>query len=234
LAENTKPLRERAEALIASVNAARIDSPETAAQVTTLGGMLRDLREKAEAARKESARPFDDGKAAVQLAYARGILDPLDAAMTACRKMLDAWRAQLDAAAAAERRKRDEEAAEARRVAEDAEQRQRDAEAAGDPGAAIKAEMEAMQAAERAEKLASDAGTIRPSEPIRTQTGMASAATTRVPTVTNIGLCLRWMLENQSAALIEAISPLVARLTRAKVEIPGVEVKEVAATRFRR
>lgn len=234
LTEETAALRQRAEALIASVNASRIDSPESAAQVTTLGGMLKDARDRAEAARKERAQPFDDGKTAVQRAFKQAIIDPLDEAMTACRRMLDTWRAQLAEAAAAERRQRAAEAAEAQRAAEEAEAKRLAAERAGDTGAALRAEVAALQAADRAEKLASDAGTIRPEAMIRTAAGSASAQTQRVATVVNIGLCLRWMIENHSAALIEAITPIVGRLTRAKVEIPGVEVAEVAPTRFRR
>lgn len=234
LVDETAALRERAAALIESVKASHISSPETAAAVTTLGGMLKDARDKAEVARKERAQPFDDGKVAVQRAFKQAIIDPLDEAMAACRKMLDAWRMQLAAAAEAERRKRDAEAAEARRAADEAEQKRIEAEKAGDPAAAIKAEMEHLQAAERAERLASDEGTIRPDAMIRTAVGSAGTATERVPTVTNIGLCLRWLIENQSTTLIEAITPLIARLTRAKVAIPGVEVKEVLSTRLRR
>lgn len=234
LAEEAKPLRDRAEALIASVNAALIDSPETAAAVTTLGGMLSDLRARAETARKEHAKPFDDGKTAVQQAFARDVIQPIDLGIAACCKMVDAWRAALDAEAAAERRKRDAEAAAARRAAEDAERAKAAAEAAGDTGAAISAEIKQMQAEERATRLESDAGTIRPHEAIRTQAGMASTTTTRVPTVTDLQKCLRYLAKNQSVALIEAITPIIGRLTRAKVDIPGVEVHEVGSTRFRR
>jgi tetratricopeptide (TPR) repeat protein len=226
--------RERAEALIASVNASKIDSPETAAQVATLGNMIRDHREAVESARKAAAKPFDDGKATVQLAYARGILDPLDAAIAACRKMLDAWRAKLAAQAAAEQRDRDAEAAEARRAAEEAEKARQTAQAAGDAGGAIRAEMEALKAAERAEKLETGEGAIRPEAMIRTNAGSAGTATQRVPVVTNIGQCLVWMIENQGQALLEAINPLIWRAIRAKMTIPGVEVSEVATTRFRR
>lgn len=234
LAEETKPFRERADALITSVNNSKIDSPETAAQVTTLGNLLATHRADVETARKEAAKPFDDGKATVQTVYARGILDPLDRAIGACRRMLDAWRDQQTALAVAEQRKRDAEAAEARRVAEEADRARREAEAAGDPAAALKAEMEAMQAAERAEKLESGEGTIRPDQMIRSQAGSASTATQRVPVVTNIGECLAWLIVNQPTALIESITPIIARLIRAKMTIPGVETREVATTRFRR
>ena len=235
LSEESKPLRDRAQALIANVAASRIDSPETAEAVTTLAGMLADVRTKAETARKAAAEPFDAGKAAVQAAYARGIIDPLDAALTTCRKMLDAWRSHLAQQAQAEAAKRAAEAAEARRLAEEAESKKIELESAGDTAGALAAELRQLQAEETAEKLASDEGTIiRPDAMIRTQVGSAASTTTRVPTVTNIGLVLRYLMTEQGTSLIEAITPIIARLTRAKVTIPGVEVKEVSATRFRR
>jgi hypothetical protein len=88
LSEETRPFRERATALIENVNQSRIDSPETAAQVTQLGGMLADLKATVEEARKARAKPFDEGKAAVQSAFKRDIIDTIDTAMNVCRKML--------------------------------------------------------------------------------------------------------------------------------------------------
>jgi hypothetical protein len=148
--------------------------------------------------------------------------------------MIDSWRKRLEAQEAAEKRKRDEEAAAAQRAADEAQRKKEEAQATGDVSAAIKAEVEEVQARDRAEALSGAPGTIRPDATIRTQAGSAGTATQRVPVVTNIGLCLRWMIENQSAALIEAITPLIGRLVRAKVTIPGVEVQTSQSTRFRR
>lgn len=234
LTEDTLALRQRRDALLASVAASHIETPENAASVTTLGGMLQDLRVKAEEARKAAAKPFDEGKAAVQTAYAREILDPLDKALRQCRAMLDQWRERLATIEREEQSKRDAEAAIARAAAEEAERRRLEAQTAGDTGAAIKAEIEEVQARDRAAALEADQGTIRPSEPIRTQTGTATAATQRVPVVTNLRTAFTWLAKNQGAALIEAITPLIARLVRAKVTIPGVEVREETTTRFRR
>jgi hypothetical protein len=64
--------------------------------------------------------------------------------------------------------------------------------------------------------------------------GAAISTTRRVPVVTNIGACLKWLLTNQPGALLEAIAPLLGRLTRAKVVIPGVDVRDEQGTSFRR
>jgi hypothetical protein len=234
IAEDTKPLIERRDTLLQSLRDSHIANAEDAAAVTSLGVLLKDLRDKVEAARKEAARPFDEGKATVQRLYARDLLDPLDAAMTQARNMLNSWRRQQEAAAEAERRKRDEEAAAARAAAEKLAQDKRDAEAAGDPNAALKAELAEIQARDRAEALESDEGVIRPDAVLHTQVGAAISTTRRVPVVTNIGACLKWLLTNQPGALLEAIAPLLGRLTRAKVVIPGVDVRDEQGTSFRR
>jgi hypothetical protein len=225
LAEETAPFRERATALIQSVNDSRIDSAETEMAVTTLGTMLRDLREKVEEARKARAKPVDEQKDAIQAAFKRAIIDPVDQAMNQCRRMLDAYRA-------AEQKRAAEEAAKAQREAEEAARQAEQARAAGDIGAAIKAEMAEVQARDRA-GAATDAA-IRPDTMVRVQSGAAVAATQRVPVVVDIGACLRWLIVHQGPALVEAITPMIARLVRAKVSIPGVEVETRQVTQFRR
>jgi hypothetical protein len=234
LTEETKPLRERADALITSVNNSHIDSPESAAAVATLGNIIRGHREAVEAARKAAAQPYDDGKALVQATYARGILDPLDAAMAACRKMLDAWRMQLAAEAAAERRKRDAEAAEARRVAEEAESKKIELEAAGDTSGALAAELRQLQAEEHAEKLTAGEGAIRPEAAIRTQAGMAGTATTVTGKIENIGSFLAWLIRNDPKWLSEILQPRADRLMRSGLSVDGVARVETSSTRFRR
>lgn len=234
LAEEAAPHRARADALIASLNASKIETPEHAAAVTSLGAMLADLRSKVELARKTRAEPFDQGKAEVQRVFKAGLIDVIDEAMSTARGMIDAWRRALDAQRAAEQRRRDEDAAKARAAAEEAERRKQEAAATGDTGAAIRAEMEEVQARDRAAALESDQGVIRPADPIRSHAGMATAQTQRVAVVKDLKKALAWLAKNQTVALIEAITPLVARLSRAKVEIPGVEVEEQQRTQFRR
>lgn len=233
LTEEARPHRERLTALLDSLNASRIDSDATSEAVATLGGMLRELREKVEADRKARAKPFDDGKAAVQTTFARGLLDPIDAAMETARKMIDAWRAVQRAAAEAERKRQADLAAEAQRQADDAAKAKEAAEAKGDLGAAISAEIAEVQARERAERLAVGEGIVRPNEPIRTHAGSATATTQKQVEITNTLHCTRWLLKMQGPALKEAIGPLVAKLARAGMDIPGVSVTAVQKTQFR-
>jgi hypothetical protein len=234
IAEETAEFRTKRDALLQSLKDSKIASAEDAAQVTTLGVLIKELRDRVETARKARAEPIDRDKATIQRLFKADILDALDAAMTNARNMLNSYRRQQEAAAEAERRKRDEEAAAARAAAEKLAQDKRDAEAAGDPNAALKAELAEIQARDRAEALASDEGVIRPDAVLHTQVGAAVSTTRRVPVVTNIGACLRWMIEHQSAALLEALAPLIGRLVRAKVAIPGVEIRDEQGTSFRR
>lgn len=234
LAEETAPFKARATALIGSVGESRIDSPETAAAVTTLGNMLNDLRTTVETARKERAKPFDDGKAAVQTAYKRDIIDPIDSAIATCRRMVDEWRNQLARQEAAEKRKRDDDAAAAQRAAEEAQRKKEEAQATGDVSAAIKAEVEEVQARDRAEALSGAPGTIRPDATIRTQAGSAGTAKIVTGKIDNVGLCLAWMIRHDAAWLLETLQPRVDRLTRTGMTIDGVSRVETSGTRFRR
>lgn len=234
LAEETAAFRERAAALIEGAKASKIDSVTDAEAVTTLGNLMAELKGRVDEARVARARPFDEGKAAVQRAFAREIIDPLTAAMGLCKTMLDAWRRRLAQEAEAERRRNEAAAAEAQRAAEEAERKRLEAQQVGDTGAAIKAELEEIQARDRAEALTKGEGAILPDRMIRTQVGSALSRTERKPVVTDIGEMLVWMIVNQPAPLLEALSPLIARLVRAKVDIPGVRVEEVESTSFRR
>lgn len=234
IAEDVKPFIERRDTLLQSLRDSKIASAEDASKVTTLGVMLKDLRDKVEASRKEAARPFDEGKATVQRLYKAEIIDQLDAAMTQARNMIKAYRRQEEAKAEAERRKRDEEAAAARAAAEKLAEEKRQAEAAGDPGAALKAELAEIQARDRAEALEGDEGTIRPDSMIHVQVGAAVSTTRKKAVVTNLGSCLRWMIQNQPGPLLEAISPVLNRVVRSGVMIPGVEIEIESGTSFRR
>lgn len=122
---------------------------ENQAQADDVGRLIEDLRKAAQAAddlRKEEARPFDEGKAAVQAKYAPLIADPktkspgkvwkaIDALKATLKPYLDRLRAEQEAEA---KRKRDE--------AEEAARKAREAAAA--------AEASDLDALEHAEVLA--------------------------------------------------------------------------------
>lgn len=119
---------------------------ENQAQADEVGRLIEDLRKAAQVAddlRKEEARPFDEGKAAVQAKYAPLIADPktkspgkvwkaIDALKATLKPYLDRLRAEQEAEA---KRKRDE-AEEAARIAREAAQ------------AAAASDLEAQEAAE--------------------------------------------------------------------------------------
>lgn len=234
IADETAPFRERRDALLKSVNDSKIASPEDAAQVTTLGNMLKELFDKVEVARKARAEPFDTGKAAVQRAFKAEILDALSAGMTQARQMIDAWRRQQERDAEAERRRRAEEAAAAQAAADKLAQQKRDAEMAGDSGAALKAEIAEVQARDRAEALNSDQGVIRPGEIIHTSTGAAITSKQVTGKIDNIGLFLAWLIRNDAKWLSETLQPRADRHIRSGLSVDGVSRVETQGTRFRR
>ena len=73
-----------------------ISNPEQAEAVTRLTGQLREATKAAEAQRKEAAKPFDEGKAAVQRQY-NPVLERANLAIEACRKTLTPWVQKLEA-----------------------------------------------------------------------------------------------------------------------------------------
>lgn len=227
------PQRDRATLLIEALNDSSIDSPETLDAVTTLGNLIAAHKGAMDATRKELKKPWDDGAAAVQGAY-QPTIKLLDDAVEVAKGMIDGWNAHLAALAREEQRKRDEEAAAARRVAEEAQAKQREAEAAGDTKGALDAELAALQATEAAKKIDTAPPTVQPGAMIRTQAGSAGARTERVPVIDDLRKCVAALHKGHRQALLDAVKPVVDRLTRAKVPLDGVSVVEQQKTVFRR
>lgn len=109
-----------------------VNSDEEDAAVAKLLDMLRKALKKAEEARKEENKPFDEGKAKVQAKYAELTADTKSKkglailAMDACKAALAPYRAKKEEARLAEERKRREEAAELERLAREKMQNSRD------------------------------------------------------------------------------------------------------------
>ena len=118
-----------------------ISTPGQAEAVTKLAGMLRDAQKAADAQRKEAAKPFDEGKAAVQRQY-NPVLERATMAIDACKKALTPWTLKLD-------REAKERAAAARAEA--------DAKAAAAAEAMRAADATDLAAREAAEALVKDA-----------------------------------------------------------------------------
>lgn len=126
------------------LNGDAIETQAQADQVSKLMDMLRKAKTAADNARKEEARPFDDGKAEVQARY-KPLMDAADRAVDTCKLALSPFLKAQEAA-------RQRAAAEARRVAEEAAQRA--AEAAR---AAVAGHLEQQEDAEAIQKAAKEA-----------------------------------------------------------------------------
>lgn len=128
-----------------------IASQEQADSIGKLLGLIRDAEKAAEAQRKEEAKPFDDGKKAVQAAW-KPLLDKCQLASEACKKTLAPWLKKLDDEQRAAAKKAREEAEEAARKAHQAMTSARDDDLEGQQIA-----REMQEHAEAAHKLASRA-----------------------------------------------------------------------------
>lgn len=118
-----------------------IDRQELADEISKLLAMIRDAKKEADSARKEEAKPFDDGKKEVQERY-KPLLEMADRAADACKKALTPWLEKVEA------EKRAQEA-EAKRIAEET------ARAAQE--AMRSTTLDDLEGREQAEKLAKEA-----------------------------------------------------------------------------
>lgn len=230
LAEETKADATRAAELVAATGNSHIVDAETQAAVTALANLLRTHRKAVDDRRDARKRPFDDDSRTVQRVY-RQILDPIDEAIETLRLMNDAWEDKQEAMRKAQR---DRIAAEERRQREEAEAlaaRAREAEKAGSSD--IGAQLAAIKANEDAEALARQQETVRPSM-VRTDVGTSSRAMVKEYVIEDPRKLLGFLLKGQHRTeLLGLLQPMVNRLGRARVVMPGVEIKETAATRFR-
>lgn len=230
LSDETTADRKRMTELVEAANNAVIKNGEDQQRVTTLAAMIGTHSTKVEADRVARKKPFDDMAATVQRIY-KAILDPLAQARTRLRTLNDAYEAEQERAREAERRRLAEEEERQRKAAEEAERKAEEAKAAGQSG--LKAELAAIQARDAAEAAARAREEVR-AAPVRTDIGMASQSTVRSFVIDDLTLCLRYLVRNQKVAVTEAIEPIVRRLGRAKVDIPGVRIVEQKLTRFGR
>ena len=231
LADETAADRARMLELVAGANAAVIKSPADQARVTTLAGLIGTHYTEVEAKRVLRKAPFDEGAKAVQAAYKQAILDPLDAAKTRLRTLNDDYEREQERLRNAERRRLAEEEERQRREAEDAARKAVEAVTQGRSGLA--AELAAIEARDRADAAARAREAVR-AAPVRTDMGTASQTTVRTFVIDDLMKVWRYLNKSHKAALIEQLQPLVDRLGRAKITIPGVLVQESKSTRFGR
>jgi hypothetical protein len=197
------------------------------AQAKAVSKLLDDARKArtaAEAQRKVEAKPFDDGKAAVQALWTP-ITDEKKGrrALIAdtCKKVLAPWLQKLEdeqrAVAEAARREAEEKAAAARKLLEEADAANLQERMAAE--AALEDAAKADRAANRAEKARPQAGGGD-----RRATGLKSVWT---PTLTEPSKALRHYVNEQPEELKAWLLSQAQRDVRTgRREIPGFEITE--------
>jgi hypothetical protein len=229
LAEETQADAEQAAKLVAATAKSHIVDAGTQSQATVLANLLRAHFKAVDGRRDARKRPFDNDSKVVQAAF-KAILDPMDTAIEILRKMNDAWEDKQEAMRQAER---DRIAAEERRQREEVEALERRAREAEEAGSSdIGAQLAAIKANEDADALARRREAVRP-EMVRTDVGTSSRAMVREFVIDDPRKLLSYLLRANKAELITLLQPMVDRLGRARVAMPGVTVKEVPKTRFR-
>jgi hypothetical protein len=243
LEEQTSPLRIRSAELVAVASTAVIIDDTSAAKVTELIGLMRAHIRKIEAEQETESKPYDDALATIDAAYSplrKGLADVIGkTAREGLRGMITQYEIKRQEEARAERerlaeeqRRRDAEAAEARRQLE--EKRTTGTASVGDELAVLQAEDEAARLGQRAEA-------IRP-VPIHTNLGNVSTTRQVVVEVTDLRKALGWLLKSPiRATLEETVKTIMARYVRGLgvaqvehgVDIPGVaaKIERVASVR---
>lgn len=177
--------------------------------------MARKAKKDADNARKDEAKPFDDGKAEVQARY-KPLLSKVELVADACKKALTPFLAAQEAEKRAAEAKAREEAEAAQRAAQEAFQK------------ANAANLEARQEAERLAEVAKQADIAAriAAKDNAKASGNGRAISTRTtikPHVTDYTELMRWIFKNDRSALVGFCDEYVAGAFRAgQYEMDGV------------
>lgn len=225
--------RARADELVKALAAEAVpETEEDAARVTAVANLASAHRKEMDEHRIQLKRPYDEQAADVQRAWQPWIKD-LEDQITRARGLMDERRRRLERATDEIRRQAAEKAAAETRRAEEAALAAQEAEVQGDASEALKRELEAIQAWERAERMMA-VDTPAPQGQVRTQVGMASQTSRSEGVIVDLNKTIRWLLKHKREQFIQLISQLVKEAVRGKVTPDGVEVRSVSATRFSR
>lgn len=185
-----------------------VDTDEKEAAIDALMDEFRDAAKDADKARKDEAKPFDDGKKAVQAKW-KPIIEKADRGVTACKEALTPYRE-------AKQRAKDEAARKAR---EEAEAREKAAAEALKQSEDLETKFAAEQEIEAAKKLAAQANRID-----RSATGLRTYWEVEI---TDKGAALRFYLKRNPERFMELIQQLAAEDARgARPQVPGVVYHE--------
>ncbi|HEV2674104.1 MAG TPA: hypothetical protein VGV37_06140 [Aliidongia sp.] len=128
LTEETSGLAARSNELVAATERAKVSDADTAGRATTLAKMLKEHAKKIDETRKVRKEPFlEDGRTVDR--HFQALAAPVVEAADRVVKMIDQFRREEEAKAAAERRRLEEEARRQREAAEAAERARIAAEA---------------------------------------------------------------------------------------------------------
>lgn len=182
----------------------KVDCDEKEAAIDALMDDFRKASSDAEKARKDAAKPFDDGKKAVQALW-KPIIEKADRGVTACKDALTPYRT-------AKQRAKEEAARKAR---EEAEAKERAAQEALRHSDDLEARYQAEQEIEAAKRLTAVANKID-----RSATGLRTYWEAEL---TDKGAALKHYLKQQPEAFLELIQTLADRDARgARPRVPGV------------
>lgn len=205
------PLSDRAKQLLGVAETALIVDDLSATKIVDLSALIQALERELDLLREERKAPFLAAGRLVDSTF-NPVIEQLTTARLGpevnkrrtggLRGMLTAYQQRREAEAAEARRKAEEEqrrreaeAEEARRKAEEARQAQQ--------GGSIKADLDAIAAEEAAAAAQRRAEAIRP-EPIRAQLGQMSARRDIAFDITDLRKLLGWMLKQPMKSNLEA------------------------------
>lgn len=201
------------------LDGAEVSSQAEAEAIAKLLDMSRKAKKQADELRKEEAKPFDDGKKAVQAKY-KPLIDDCDRIASVCKAANLPWLKKLEE----ERRK--EEAAAREKASEEARKAQEAMQAAkaNDLASREAAEQQARIAVE-AEREANRAAKQK-----ATAKGGARAMSLRTVyrhEITDATTFARWCWQNENEALMNCLNSIAKRRTDMKCrDMPGVVIHE--------
>lgn len=220
LAEEAAPLRDRSRALTEVAKTALIVDEESASKIVNLVSMARAIEKEAKEAHDARKAPFLEAGRAVDAAY-NEITGPMAQIVTTLRRMLTEFENKREAKARAEREKAE---AEQRARQEEADRLAREAQ----EKASVGAQLDAMQAQEKADAAARRAEAIRPA-PLRSALGQVATVRQKAVKITDLRKLLGWMIKQPMKGGIEAEAlRMMQAYVRANVEFDAIEAGKVA------
>lgn len=228
LTEETEALRRRADELVAASGRAAVTDDESAAKGTLLCKMLKQHTGAIEDARKARKEPFLEAGRTVDAHFA-ALAKPVQTAAAAVLAMVDAYRRKVEAEAAAERRRIEDEARKAAAEARAAE------EAARQAGQmTIENEIAIQQQRDHAAALAEQAKATTAAPIVSDYGAKASARKVWKFEITDKKEALKHALKVNPAVIHAAVEQVIADQVKAKVrEFPGARIYEDSQTVIR-